>query len=228
MNTIQGITPAATAQQREYEKVTATTRNPNAASFQNLLSGAMAQQNSAPWTAYNGKPTALTSGSTPVSGVYSLPMSAQSIGQGIALPSMGLSLNSASESSASTLLPAAIDWPAGQDVSLWPETVGIQVKHVGNGKISWDEVGDRSLWPDRDGTNANAWLIRETAPGQYKAETWEYVRPGQTTKNTINIEELEDAPRSGDRVGIMLAGITRNRNLQNIQARSNIDWITWP
>ncbi len=126
-----------------------------------------------------------------------------------------------------------IEWPRGQDVSDWDETVHISNVRVANGKISWTETGDRNSWPigGEGNCNANAWIIQEQADGSYKASTWEYVRKGQTTKLTENIEEggvISNPPRSGDRVGIMIAGITRNPRMRNIQARSNIAWITWP
>jgi hypothetical protein len=123
-------------------------------------------------------------------------------------------------------LPSNIEWPEGEDVSTWPETVKLDVSNVGNGLISWKETGDRLQWPDADGTNANAWIIHEVSPGKYKAETWEYVAAEQTTKQLENIEYLLH-PKSGDRIGIMLAGITRTGD-PNIEARSNVDWITWP
>jgi hypothetical protein len=124
-------------------------------------------------------------------------------------------------------LPANIEWPEGQDVSQWPVTVQLKMKGISGNKISWDETGDRANWPNEGGANANAWIIRETSSGQYKAETWDYLRPNQTTKLTENIVN-EYHPRSGERVGIMLAGITRDSDHRNIEARSNVDWITWP
>ena len=40
-----------------------------------------------------------------------------------------------------------IEWPRGQDVSDWDETVHISNVRVANGKISWTETGDRNSWP---------------------------------------------------------------------------------
>lgn len=139
----------------------------------------------------------------------------------------------AAGSSTSDLSRLNIEWPRGQDVSGWAETVHISNVRVANGKISWDETGDRDSWPigGYGNCNANAWIIQKEADGSYKASTWEYVRKGQTTKLTENLEDtdvISRPPRTGERVGIMLAGITRNPSMRNIQARSNIVWITWP
>lgn len=139
----------------------------------------------------------------------------------------------ATGSSTSDLSRLDIEWPRGQDVSGWDETVRISNVRVANGKISWDETGDRDSWPigGYGNCNANAWIIQEESDGSYKASTWEYVRKGQTTKLTENLEGtdvISRPPQSGDRVGIMLAGITRNSSMRNIEARSNIVWITWP
>ncbi len=126
-----------------------------------------------------------------------------------------------------------IEWPRGQNVSNWEQTIAISNVSVANGKISWTETGNRNSWPvvGDANCNANAWIIQKQTDGSYKASTWEYVRKGQTTKLTENLEGtdvISDPPKSGDRVGIMLAGITRNPRLRNIEARSNVVWITWP
>ena len=124
-------------------------------------------------------------------------------------------------------LPANIQWPGGQDLSRWKQSVQIKVNGIENGRISWEETGDRANWPAPNGANANVWIIREASPGRYTAETWEYLGPTMTSKE---IQPIIDGikPRSGERVGIMVAGITRNPAERNIEARSNIDWITWP
>ena len=126
-----------------------------------------------------------------------------------------------------------IEWPRGQDVSGWEETVHISNVRISGGKISWDESGDRNSWPigGEGNCNANAWIIQQQPNGAYKASTWEYVRKGQTTKLTENLEGtdvISNPPKSGDRVGIMIAGITRNPRMRNVEARSNVVWVTWP
>ena len=122
-----------------------------------------------------------------------------------------------------------IEWPRGEDVSAWDETIHFDVTSMANGKISWEEIGNRSSWPTEGekNINANIWLIREVAPGQYEARTWEWVRNGQTVKGLGNIYD-EWCPRPGERVGFMIAGMTRNGHEQDIQQRSNVDWVTWP
>lgn len=122
-----------------------------------------------------------------------------------------------------------IEWPRGEDVSAWPETIHLDVTSMSNGKIRWEEIGNRESWPGEGekNCNANAWIIREVAPGQYEARTWEWVGSNQTVKNLENIY-ADWCPRPGEKVGIMLAGMTRNGHEQNVQQRSNIDWVTWP
>lgn len=147
--------------------------------------------------------------------------------------STGTTGTSASTAATSTtaLSKMSIKWPKGQDISAWDETVKISNLKVANGKISWDETGARDSWGVKDGLNGNAWIIQKGSDGSYSAQTWEYLRKGQTTKSTENIESkdvMDNPPKSGDRVGIMVAGITRDSKLKNVEERSNVQWITWP
>ena len=139
------------------------------------------------------------------------------------------SLYSALDSAKGSLGMLDIEWPRGEDVSGWEETIHFDVTSMSDGKIKWDETGDRSTWPGEGekNCNANAWIIREVAPGQYEARTWEWVGSNQTVKNLENIY-ADWCPRPGEKVGFMLAGMTRNGHEQDIQQRSNVDWVTWP
>ena len=121
------------------------------------------------------------------------------------------------------------------DVSNWPVTSSLNAS-VGGGAISMNYDKAR-VWPQRDGVNANCWVI-VNLNGQWYAATFEYLRPGQTSKpvgvlngamgDHIKVSPLNKwRPSSGERFGIMVSGLARSQ-LRNVQERSNIVMVTWP
>lgn len=98
----------------------------------------------------------------------------------------------------------------------------------------------RNVWPRGTGNNgatalsccvANAWAFIEV-DGIWRAATWEFMRDGQIAKQFnalrgpqhIRFSPLSNYfPSTGDVVGFMVAGITRNRlSFNNVRERSNI------
>lgn len=132
--------------------------------------------------------------------------------------------------------PAEIDTPIKwlhTDVSRWPVTADISVS-VSGGKVNFPYSKSRS-WPAVDGVNANPWVFAKK-DGQWYAATFEWLRFGQTAKPTytvrgdhVKVAPLNGswAPRSGERIGIMVSGLARHKQ-RNVQERSRVVMITWP
>lgn len=100
-----------------------------------------------------------------------------------------------------------------------------------------------NIWPRSSGQNgagdlsccnANAWAFIQV-DGVWHGATWEFLRVGSTTRDLSALRgpgHLRFAPlgnyvaRTGDVVGFMVAGITRNRlSFNNIRERSNIVFV---
>lgn len=118
------------------------------------------------------------------------------------------------------------------------ETATLSVD-IRNGFVVLD-YDRKNVWPRGTGNNgatalsccvANAWAFIEV-DGIWRAATWEFMRDGQTAKQFnalrgpqhIRFPPLSDYfPSTGDVVGFMVAGITRNRlSFNNVKERSNI------
>lgn len=93
------------------------------------------------------------------------------------------------------------------------------------------------VWPVVDGTVANCWAI-VNINGTWYAGTFEYLRPGQTSKPTSVLDGSKGdhfkkqplsswRPHSGERFGLMVSGLCRS-STRNVSERSNICMVTWP
>ena len=132
------------------------------------------------------------------------------------------------------------------DVSGWAQTANLSVRVTGGGSgidLNYDKT---SVWPagfpldSVTALNANAWIF-VYRNGNWVASTWEWMKPGQTSKGTSNLYapgnalrgELSNsaarpfAPRSGDTYGFMVSCLARS-STRNCTERSNVVMVTWP
>lgn len=141
-------------------------------------------------------------------------------------------------------VPVSDEFPAGlkwlhTDVSRWAVTATLRSVTVSGNEIRLD-YDKASVWPGRTdaGTaanvNANPWVI-VTLDGKPYAATWEWFKPGQTTKakkavtgSYIKKSPLNNwSPSKGERLGFFVSGLARGP-VNNVKARSNVVWILWP
>jgi hypothetical protein len=135
--------------------------------------------------------------------------------------------------------PAGVQW-LHTNVSGWPQTATISDVRFSGSSISFpfDRARD---WPGRTGmgTSANVmgnvWIIFEYE-GRWYAATWEWLRPGQTSKSksAVSGEKIKRSPipkswrpAKGQRVGIMVSTHARAKT-GPIKERSNVAWTEWP
>lgn len=128
------------------------------------------------------------------------------------------------------------------DVSSWSITTQLSVGSPSGGTIVLD-FDKTNEWPavsgvvDEGVVNANAWVFVKYN-GQWYAGTWEWIRPGITTKHTKNIDTKPVAIKgeplrsgwtvsSGEEIGFMVSGLARS-SARNVGERSTIVMITWP
>ena len=121
------------------------------------------------------------------------------------------------------------------NVSGWAQTASLNAGVGGSVNLNYDKA---RVWPARNvgGTdvNANAWIF-VFQDGRWYAATWEWLRPGQTSKSTravhgdhIKKSPLNDfVPRSGEVYGFMVSGLARD-STRNVEERSNVDMVRWP
>lgn len=124
------------------------------------------------------------------------------------------------------------------DVSDWSQTANLSDVRVQGNIIFLDYDKSRS-WPSRsvNGTpvNANAWIFVNQG-GTWYAGTWEWLKPGQTSKSVaavrgdhIKVSPLNNfVPRSGTQYGFMVSGLARTSDHHNVAERSNVVMMTWP
>lgn len=121
------------------------------------------------------------------------------------------------------------------NVSSWPVTTTLHAG-ISGGRINM-EYDKANVWPVVGEVVANCWAIVKIN-GKWYAGTFEYLRPGQTSKSTgvldgsrgphFQKEPLKSwRPRSGERFGLMVSGLCRD-NRRNVSERSNIAIVTWP
>ena len=132
--------------------------------------------------------------------------------------------------------PAEIDGPIHwlhQNVTEWPVTADISVSFSG-GRINFPYSKSR-VWPAVDGVNGNPWVIAKI-DGTWYAATFEWLSFGQTSKpmSTVGGGNIKAspmsgswAPRSGQRVGIMVSGLARSKT-RNVEERTRMVMVTWP
>lgn len=127
-----------------------------------------------------------------------------------------------------------IQW-LNTNVSSWPVTTTLRA-NISNGSINMN-YDKANVWPAVGEVVANCWAIVKIN-GKWYAGTFEYLRPGQTSKSTgvldgsrgphFQKEPLKSwRPQSGERFGLMVSGLCRD-NRRNVSERSNIAIVTWP
>ena len=120
------------------------------------------------------------------------------------------------------------------DVSGWPVTASLHASVGGTINLPYSKA---KVWPAVDGVNANPWVF-VNLDGQWYAATFEWLRPGQTSKpkgvldgsmgDHIKVAPLSSwRPHSGERIGLMVSGLARTK-MRNVQERSNVVMVTWP
>jgi hypothetical protein len=127
-----------------------------------------------------------------------------------------------------------------ENVSSWPVTSALSNVSIAGNKVnlSHSKAGN---WRVLEGSNggadveANAWVFVERN-GRWYGATWEWLRPGQTTKTMpasafgshIKREPLASwAPQPGERIGFMVSTPARDGR-RTTNERSNIVMTTWP
>ena len=123
------------------------------------------------------------------------------------------------------------------DVSGWAQTASLGVSISGDTiRLKYDKT---NVWPARvpltsTPLNANAWVfVRQN--GTWYAATWEWLKPGQTSKATSSVNghhigraPLQNfSPKSGEVYGFMVSGLARNAT-RNVYERSNVVMVRWP
>ena len=139
-------------------------------------------------------------------------------------------------SATNSLFPAeitgSIHW-LHTNVSDWPVTATLSVNFSGS-MINFPYSKSKE-WPNVDGSVGNPWVIAQI-DGQWYAATFEWLRPGQTSKpkSTVGGGNIKASPMSGDwapqsgqRVGIMVSGLARTK-LRNVEERTPVVMVTWP
>lgn len=113
------------------------------------------------------------------------------------------------------------------DVSTWKQTAKLNAS-VTSSKVILD-YNKANVWPAVEGVNASAWVIF-TFNGKVYASTFDYLRPGQTSKARdfyITVGGTRWQPSAGEKVGFMVSGLARDSR-RNVYERSNLDYVTWP
>lgn len=128
----------------------------------------------------------------------------------------------------------AISWK-GKNISSWPITTTLRASvSGGNVTLSYDK---KNSWPVVDGVCGNCWAI-VNINGKWYAGTFEYLRPGQTSKPSYTLDGSNGdhfkvsplsswRPQHGEVFGLMVSGLCRG-GLSNVQERSNICVVRWP
>lgn len=122
------------------------------------------------------------------------------------------------------------------DVSSWAQTGTLSSISTTSGSITLD-YDKANSWPAKSmsgvAVNANPWIFVQSGDTWYAA-TWEWLRPGQITKNKasvkgdhIKVSPLNTfSPRQGEIYGFMVSGLARNA-LRNVKERTNVVLLRW-
>ena len=122
------------------------------------------------------------------------------------------------------------------NVSAWKQTASLKV-NVSGSKINLNYSKARA-WPAKKAVgvvvNANPWIFVQKN-GVWYAATWEWLRPGQTTKSRravagdhIKRSPLKNfKPVPGETYGFMVSGLARD-GTRNVKERSEILMYQWP
>jgi len=151
--------------------------------------------------------------------------------------SSGSSGSSSSGGTTSSTVSAGDAIPAGSinylhaNVSGWPITSSLSVSIGGTVNLNYNKA---NVWPARNGVNANPWII-VNLDGRWTAATFEWLRPGQTSKPASVVEgsHIKKAPlnnfrpRSGETYGWMVTSLARD-GTRTVNERTNIVLARWP
>ena len=118
----------------------------------------------------------------------------------------------------------------------WPVTVTVSNVEVRGGNIYWKDSGRDGRWNEKRGkktVNGECLLV---IPSRGEAGMFDYVAVGQKTKILSNLKPSHEGqgffpgwqPVKGERVGFLLATISRDRGAAKMKERSNVVWFTWP
>ncbi|MBI2570938.1 MAG: hypothetical protein HYV63_28370 [Candidatus Schekmanbacteria bacterium] len=123
------------------------------------------------------------------------------------------------------------------DVSDWAETAHLGQLSISTTQITLD-YDKANVWPQvkigGEPVNANPWVLVKLGE-QWYGGTWEWLRPGQTQKNSrmvcgdaIKVGELSDwGPKKDEFLCFMVSGLARDSN-RNVLERSNLVCMQWP
>ena len=120
------------------------------------------------------------------------------------------------------------------DVSGWPVTTALDASVSKSGAVTLHYDKAR-VWPEVDGAVANPWVFVQL-DGQWYAATWEWLRPGQQSKDMggkswgghIKRPPLSSwEPKPGERVFMMVSGLARS-GTKNVKERSNLCEVSFP
>ena len=129
-----------------------------------------------------------------------------------------------------------------ENVSGWSQTSTITSTSIGDPPISIDHTKS-GLWPRDDFStsgvtvDSNAWVFANI-DGTWYAATWEWFRPGQTSKN-LGASDFKThvngasplnnwTPKSGEQIGLMVSTPARLGPAGPVHERSNVVLTTWP
>ena len=122
------------------------------------------------------------------------------------------------------------------NVSSWKQTATLKV-NVSGSRINLN-YSKAKVWPAKKAVsvvvNANPWIFVQKN-GVWYAATWEWLRPGQTTKSRravagdhIKRSPLKNfKPVAGVTYGFMVSGLARD-GTRNVKERSEIVMYQWP
>ena len=124
------------------------------------------------------------------------------------------------------------------NVSNWPVTSRLSEVRVDSQFIHMPYDKAR-VWASRsmNGTavNGNPWVVFEYE-NQWYAATWEWLRPGQTSKLRTSLDgghikqnaiPANWRPSSGQKIYIFISGLARSP-MRNVQERTNLVEVIWP
>jgi hypothetical protein len=132
---------------------------------------------------------------------------------------------------------AGIKFRNSADCSKWKVTANISDVSVRGGNIYWKEDGIRDSTWNRKGAgkivNGESILI---IPSRGEAGMFDFLRVGQRSKILSNLKVSDEGPGffpgwipvKGEKVGFLIATMSRDKSAAKMQERSNVVWFQWP
>ena len=124
------------------------------------------------------------------------------------------------------------------DCSKWKITATVSNVSVRGGNIYWKEDGIRDATWNRKSSkgktiNGECLLV---IPSRKEAGMFDYTRVGQREKILSNLKPSHEGegffpgwiPVKGEKVGFLVASISRDKGAAKMQERSNVVWFEWP